>query len=91
MVNVDSPRNTLKIRWELHKLGTYFLATYKGSVLAKNLFATIYNGRQNKFYLTLTDQVGHLAPSALLYHCNKKGKCKTRLVHGFQFQKVTAG
>ena len=38
MVTDDSPLYTLKIRWELHKLGTYFLPIYKGSVLAKNLF-----------------------------------------------------
>jgi len=41
MANDDSPLYTLKIRWELHKLGTHFLPNYKGSVLAKNLFATI--------------------------------------------------
>ena len=41
MVNDDSPLHTLKIRWELYKLGTYFLPIYKGSVLAKNLCATI--------------------------------------------------
>ena len=28
MVNDDSPLYTLKIRWELHKLGTYFLPIY---------------------------------------------------------------
>ena len=41
MVNNDLPLYTLKIRWEHHNLGTYFLPIYKGSVLAKNLFATI--------------------------------------------------
>ena len=41
MVNDDSPRYTLKVRWERHKLVTYVLPIYKGSVMAKNPFATM--------------------------------------------------
>ena len=36
MVNDDSPLYTLEIRWELHKIGTYFLPIYKGSVRGEN-------------------------------------------------------
>ena len=35
MVNDDLPLYTLKINWELHKISTYFLPSYKDSVLAK--------------------------------------------------------
>ena len=69
----DSPLYMLKIRWELHKLGNYFLPNYKGSYLRK-IFCNTYNGRQNKICLILADRVGHLAPSALLYSGEDRGR-----------------
>ena len=49
MVDDDLPLYTLKIRWELHKRGTYFLPNYKGSIVAKTFLPPVKMAAKTKF------------------------------------------